>query len=275
MWAGRPVVAAIAADDVARAPIQAGEWLRKRFGVKLHLLHASLSPEAALGAAEDRLRTAWQALADEPGQEPRIAAVSGSVPKAIIRYAEEVDAGVVLFGPNRRKGGVATTIGTTAERVLRAATVPCMVVPRWSGAPRRILIPVDRSRPARGALRLAARWFAADPNTTLRVIQVSAIAESEHLRSMLSEREVEEEFRAGCGDDCRLQLEHGVISWPTAAEGIQEEIARWQPHLTVLGTRGTSVAGRIAFGSVAGHVAQSIEHPLLLVPETHRHALVE
>jgi nucleotide-binding universal stress UspA family protein len=275
MWEGRPIVAAIAADNVARAPIQAGEWLRGRFGVELHLLHATPSPESALGAAEDRLRTAWRGLADDPGQEPRIVAVSGSVPNAIIRYTEEVDAGVVLFGPNRKTGGVAATIGTTAERVLRAATVPCMVVPRWSGAPRRILIAADRSDAARGALRLAARWFAKDPQTTLRVIQVSAIAEAEHLRSMLSEGEVEEEFRAGCGGDCQLRLEHGVTTAPTAPEGILDEVGRWRPHLTVLGTRGSGVAGRIVFGSVAGHVAQSIEHPLLLVPETHRHALVE
>jgi nucleotide-binding universal stress UspA family protein len=275
MWEGRPIVAAIAADNVARAPIQAGEWLRERFGVELHLLHATPSPESALGAAEDRLRTAWQALADDPGQEPRIAAVSGSVPNAIIRYAEEVDAGVVLFGPNRKTGGVAATIGTTAERVLRAAIVPCMIVPKWSGAPRRTLVPVDRSDAGRGALRLAARWFATDPQMTLRVIQVSAIAETEHLRSMLSEREVEEEFRTGCGGDCRLQLEHGVLSWPTAPAGILEEVARWRPQLTVLGTRGSGVAARIAFGSVAGHVARGIEHPLLLVPEKHRHALVD
>ena len=274
MWEGRPIVAAIAADSVARAPIQAGEWLRGRFGGKLHLLRATRSPESALGATEDRLRTAWQGLADEPGEPPRIAAVSGSVPKAIIRYAQEVDAGVVLFGPNRRSGGVSATIGTTAERVLRAAIVPCMIVPRWTGAPRRILIPVDRSNAARGALRLAARWFATDPEVTLRVIQVSAIAEPEHLRSMLSEREIEEEFRAGCGGDCRLRLEHGVTTAPTAPEGILGEVARWGPHLTVLGTRGSGVAGRVAFGSVAGHVARSIEHPLLLVPETHRHALV-
>src|SRR5690606_37165638 len=65
--------------------------------------------------------------------------------RALVDHAEEVSADLIVLGPHRGRRGAAL-LGTTADRVIRTAKVPCLVVREPLTLPlRRIGVPFDFS----------------------------------------------------------------------------------------------------------------------------------
>ncbi|HEU0300321.1 MAG TPA: universal stress protein, partial [Longimicrobium sp.] len=158
-----------ASDDVLRS---AGRLVQAS-GAALHVVHAfdlELSPYPGIhGPAPTfpgRIAEAEERLAEQLARTlpPGVEAASGRIViylahRAIVERAGEVEADVVVLGPHRSpETGL---LGTTADRVIRSAPCPCLVVRRPLQLPlRRVLVPMDLSEPAEDALAVALRWGA-------------------------------------------------------------------------------------------------------------------
>src|SRR5690606_37126627 len=65
----------------------------------------------------------------------------------------------IVLGPHRGGPASAHFLGTTADRVIRTAEVPCLVVSEPLDAPvRAIGVPLDCSDLSQGALEVALAW---------------------------------------------------------------------------------------------------------------------
>ena len=140
----------LAATDFSACSHEALEYageLEKRFSAELHLLHVADDPHALLphaGAAipvevlasaeaqtVEALTRAAEFLEKE-GRQVYRSVVRGVPFLEIIRYAREHDIGLIVIGTHGRTGLQQAMIGSVAERVVRKAPCPVMVV-RSSG----------------------------------------------------------------------------------------------------------------------------------------------
>jgi nucleotide-binding universal stress UspA family protein len=181
-----------------------------------------------------------------------------------------------VLGPHARGAGIAL-LGTTADRVLRTADVPCLVVRSELALPLgRVVAPLDLSQPARGALDAALAWAEAlgpaGGGAEVRVVHVMPRAFGgqglEVGRARVGpemHRMVEEAARvAGAVDDVLVREE---LLW---GERPAAEIVRYAERegadLLVLATHGYGAIKRALLGSVAAAVARDAGCSVLLVP---------
>lgn len=144
--------------------------LGRRLGAEVHLVHAyELSPilwdaYATLGYAAATEVEAHSAgvraqLAELSAQHPDVAvtahAVIASPASAIRDVADEVDGDLVLVGATRHGRLGRLILGTTAQRVLRGASRPTLVLrQRLAARPRRVLLTTDLSELSQGVHEL-------------------------------------------------------------------------------------------------------------------------
>jgi nucleotide-binding universal stress UspA family protein len=146
-------------------------------GAELHVTHVHLlpdsphpsgTPEAEAVARE--VRDA-EAMLDEavrrgvpPGYEPtsRVVLAAASPSEAIRRHAEELACDLIVIGPHRGQLAERPFLGTTADRLVSTAGVPCLVVRSGPDFPiRRLGVLVDFSPAAQAALDTATAWMMA------------------------------------------------------------------------------------------------------------------
>jgi nucleotide-binding universal stress UspA family protein len=277
-----------ASDDVVGS---AGR-LARAAGASLHVIHAfdlalSVYPEVTAGAPtfQGRIEEAETLLAAQLARAlaEGVQAASREIViyqahRAILARAADVRADVIVLGPHRGGGGA--VLGTTADRVVRTALCPCLVVraplelPLW-----RVVVPTDLSEPARGALSTALAWAeclgAPSPDLpTSRVrldlvhvmpcfFEAGDLPVSHAAIGPLLHQDVEAVLAGhGGGVDVREELVWG--------DGPAREIAAYAQRedagLIVLGTHGHGILKRALIGSVASAVARTAPCPVLLVP---------
>lgn len=140
----------LAATDFSACSHEALEYageLAKRFSAELHLLHVADDPNtllphsggtipaAALANAavqtDEALRRAAEFL-EQAGRQVHRSVIRGTPFLEIIRYAREHDIDLIVIGTHGRTGLQQAMIGSVAERVVRKAPCPVLVV-RASG----------------------------------------------------------------------------------------------------------------------------------------------
>jgi nucleotide-binding universal stress UspA family protein len=125
-----------AADRALSYAVQFGRRQRARMAL-LHVVVPAVVPEAFLPlirtdqpqlAALSRERLGR--LARRWGIHPRYQVVrSGPAAQEILRYAAEIDADLIIIGSRGHGAWERIILGTTAERVVREASGPVLVVP--------------------------------------------------------------------------------------------------------------------------------------------------
>lgn len=121
--------------------------LARDVGADVHLLHVLPLPLAPMPVAElglapqevvvpsyatdlDRdARSALRRLATDLCLEPHVHVTVGSAAREIVRIAEAMSAGMIVLGTHGRTGLAHWLLGSVAERVVRTAHVPVLVVP--------------------------------------------------------------------------------------------------------------------------------------------------
>ncbi len=192
----RPVVCALDFSEGSEAALVRAADLAERLRTRLHLLHASPLFRTELGSLPqpdepdailkgrvrefaERVFGGADAL-DVLG--PEVAARRGEyAADAILRYAEEVGAGLLVLGTHGRRGVRHLIVGSVAEEVLRQAACPVLTVPnaarRTAPSPTApVLAPVDFSDPSREALGVA-KEIAALFEAPVEVVHVLASTE--------------------------------------------------------------------------------------------------
>jgi nucleotide-binding universal stress UspA family protein len=253
----------------------------------VHVLPPLLRPEI-----EERLRKAVAAVmsgsvataaaelecADRPGVDVGIRVESGRAAEGVAQVARETGAELVVVGRGQRRGASERLLGSTAERIVRAADASVLVVSSASGEPyRRPLVAVDLSDLSRHAVELAIRisdrqlgrldvLHACDiPYTGLlarggmTAAEVDAyVAESESTARGLLEAWVPEARAAGVELDA-------ILRRGEPRRVIARELADRQADLAVVGASGHSRLGRLLLGSVAESVMRQSGCDVLIV----------
>lgn len=127
-------------------------------GAKLFVLHvvedaALIFAEAMSQGAVADLRPQLVAEAEKTlarlkaplgGKVPETRVEMGTPHEAILRIADQIGAAIIVMGPGAPQNLREKVLGSTADRVVRAATLPVLVVRRHAaGAYRRVIAAVD------------------------------------------------------------------------------------------------------------------------------------
>ncbi len=298
----RSILVATDLSDASDVVLRAAGALAARTGAELHVMHAiDLPPAPYAGKApllsptfEGRLRQAETALDEQIRRTVpdavRVASRAMEVfvaHRAIVERAAAVSADLVVLGPHRRRSAPAEFLGSTADRVVRTAPVPCLVVREHLALPlRRVVVPFDLSEPSRAALEVALAWGAAvagppDGGGTVLELRVVHVIPPLFVHDLPSGRAV-------VGPELHRQVEEALVRSGRVAdvlvredllwgEGPAEEITgyagRERADLVVLATHGHGAVKRALLGSVASGVARRAPCSVLLVPPAFWRAL--
>lgn len=278
------VLIGTALDDDSEAMVKAGAALAHALGAKAYLVHAfapplgfagPLSPEPGLDGylqlEQDRLRKGLEEQARAAGVAETLLEV-GTPHRVLSDVAERIGAGLLVVGATEG-GRLARLLGSTADRVLRRAPCPVLVV---RGAlpvpPERVVAAVDLSplsadafRRGLGLLQGLGATSAAEVLFVLSILQrqVAPQFTPEQVDRFAAE-ELDRFIAAHAGGDAsglRRKVRTGNVR-----EEILAEVRENRVDLVVLGTHGLGGFDRMAIGSVAADVAREAPCSVLVIP---------
>lgn len=215
----------------------------------------------------------WRVLKGDPAEE-------------ILHRAQEAEVSIIALATHGRSGVSRWLLGSVADKVLRGADVPVLLVraqvapevirERWME--KSILVPLDGSELGEAALPLVeelARGMNAQVILfqALEPRQVVTWGETQLVYSDTQRREVEERaLHYLHGVQLRLR-ERGVVSraevgWGLPAEEILDRAEGEDVDLIAMSTHGRSGVGRWVYGSVAERVLRGAQVPVLLARAT-------
>jgi nucleotide-binding universal stress UspA family protein len=269
----RRIVAGVATLDRNDPALEPSIRLAERTGADLHLVH--VYGEAAGGARADAMRARLEAEVRALTPRGRITcrALSGRPGDTLPRIARELEADLLILGHSRRSGVAAAVLGTTAQHVLRASTVPVLSLHARSAraAHARALLASDLSPHSANALAAGARIacaLAAPAEARLRPLYV-AVTSLEAVAAGMpdwSAEQAADELNEFLGELPGLTGLDGAVRAGDAASEILAEAAEWRADLVVVGTHGRRGVPRLLLGSVAETVLRRADASVLVIP---------
>jgi nucleotide-binding universal stress UspA family protein len=281
----RTIVAGVAQPAGNDPTLLAAAELARWTGARLHLVQAFTLPPVfsppELGYMRDdwalqfaeRMRTRLEAAAHRlPGAESAVAhAVAGPPAAAILETAKAEGADLVVVGAARpdRLGG--WFLGTTAQRVLRGAEVPVLVIRRPLHRPlERVLLTSDLSEMSAAVHEkgLATAVAVFGEPAALRSLLVLSLPLS---ATVLPPEVLEHAALDGLETFLDARRRHArpvepVVRTGAPAEEIAAEAKEWPADLLVVGTHAKGWAARLVLGSVAEAALRDAPCNVLAVP---------
>jgi nucleotide-binding universal stress UspA family protein len=202
----------------------------------------------------------------------------------ILAQAAGMHADLIVMGTHGRTGFERVLLGSVAEKVMRKAGCPVMVVPRataGSGAPadvpfKRIVCAVDFSEDSKRALALALE-FAQESDAQLTLVHAIEIPPELHELAASAEVDVPA-VRQAAEAECQRRLQAAVPASAFTYCTVQMHVAEGRAHrqilrvasernadLIVLGVHGRGALDRLVFGSTTHAVLCGATCPVLAV----------
>jgi nucleotide-binding universal stress UspA family protein len=288
-------VATLGDQDVARTRggadpvLESAVRLAESVGAELHVVHAFELPDPLLWSysgfanvpdprfVEDYAsrmcaRITAQVEAVGGGEGVHCHALEGAAGAVLCAFAEEHGADLLMVGATRRGKLWRGLLGTTAERVVRSATAPVLVMHQpFSGPVRRVLLtndlsPLSAAVHERG-LDVAEDLFGRDLELrSLMVVAFDALLppplhEDALRRAADAEMKRFLDARAPRAAAVTPRLRVGEVPRQVAAE-----VDEWSADLVIVGTAGRSGASRLLLGSNAAGTLRSVPCNVLVVP---------
>ena len=298
----------VVAVDFSEPSIEAATWVARHFApgaelVLVHVIHVPAPPrflagryppadrlvETARVGGEVRLREMVSSIATGlTWTEVRV----GEPDEEIARVAAEYRADLIVIGRPAARAGLWGRLGSTAQRVLRRATVPVLlaaeVPPR---APTRLLVGVDESDltgPVLDWTRFLVERVPAEA-VVIHVVhpmqfdrsnvatRLSLAAEDTADDALIDDEPPLRDARRWLAEQIEQRYTdspHGATlreqMTPIAVEGLPAatlvaEATRRGAELVVVGSRGAGTARRLLLGSVAEGVLRDSPCPVLVV----------
>jgi nucleotide-binding universal stress UspA family protein len=225
-------------------------------------------------------RIAWELR--EQGYRVYTMTVEGDVATAICEVADTQDAGMIAMTTHGRSGLERWIMGSVADRVIRSARLPVYLVRPGKevlvgGAPQRVMVPLDGSRLAEGALKCALELIEGR-DAELWLVQAVELPElwgeeflnAEAVASLPTVEEQEalaQAYLDGIADPLRMQgyRVQTCIETGHPATVISSVAADRQVDTVVMSTHGRSGFSRWVFGSIAEKVLRLVDCPVLLI----------
>jgi nucleotide-binding universal stress UspA family protein len=266
--------------------------LAKRDGARLSLLHVDpplllMAPYGEVpvdvGLFEEQRRQAERDMA-AARQRAEAAGVTvdtdvrgGAPAREILDIAGAGGIDLIILGTHGRGGVEHLLLGSVAEKVLRKASCPVMVVPAQADVERgplfkRILCPIDGSAPAAAAVSFAVS-LARETDAAIRLLHVieplpimGEIAPLAEDYQMDVEARVQSAIRSAVPPEvrqwCRIEEQ---ISVGKASERILATAHAHAADVIVIGVRGRNALDLMAFGSTTNEVIRRAQCPVLVV----------
>lgn len=258
-------------------------------GATLHLVHAFPLPEPLLAPhidllnfspdAVEKMKDAYsERLIDQTAKRRseaahEIHAVPGPPGVSILEVAERVEADLILVGATRRGGFARTVLGTTAQRVVRGAQAPVLLVRNEKiGAPSRVLIGTDLSqhseRVHRRAYDILQMLSAGDETVVHSVLVIDFEMPFPPPLEPGAVREVADRQLGSFLDRAgsRRWTNTRVVRVGEPAREIVREAEEWNADLLVVGTHSRRGPSRFLIGSVAEGVLKKSKCNTLVIP---------
>lgn len=204
----------------------------------------------------------------------------GPAHQMLIETAQKTNAELIVIGATETPI-LSKLLGSTADRVLRQAACPVLVVRReLPMPPTRVLLPVDLSLLSAEALREGLeilRLLAREQGPEFTLPEVEALCVVTDLDSRLfapeeAPQQAEMKVREDLGHFLTLHAADSPFKVvPRTVFGRVEDeillrIQEWEPDLVVLGTHGRGGFERFLLGSVATRVVHNGAANVLIVP---------
>jgi len=202
----------------------------------------------------------------------------------IMETARKINAGLIVVGA-AESPRLAKLFGSTADRVVRKATCPVLVVRReLPMPPARVLLPVDLSFLSAEAFHEGLEvlgLLAREPGPAAALPEIEAMYVVTDLDRHLFASELDpEEAPERAEMHAREELDRFLgrhaagspfVVTPRVVSGYVEDeillrIREWEPNLVVIGTHGRSGFERFLVGSVAARVTRDGGANVLVVP---------
>jgi len=256
----------------------------------LHVIPRSLTPRQQETAERDAVRALAVEARHLRKSLPRGISVHplvlrGEAVKAIVGYAAKVNAELVVMGRGGARALREAFLGSTAERVIRKAKLPVLVVrlaPRAAYAQPAVAVDIDGT--GDGVVHELLR-LVPPPRPGVAAIHAYEVPHAGLVYPSLANDEVEDanevlQRKATRELDrlLRLAVSHANVpggdapAWRThVREGspslvVAKVLRRGRHDLLVLGTRGYSAAAHLFLGTVSGELLREVKCDVLLVP---------
>jgi len=248
--------------------------LARRHDAELTIVHvvdedlpASLA-DAQQTAAAQAIQAHVGTLDAGDGPDIKVATVLGRAYVDILQMSEQVEADLIVIGVHREHALKDMFRGTTAERVLRAGSVPVLLVKDRIAAPYgRVVVGVDFSVYSRRALEFAIDFVPGGEFHLVHAYDVpfkgflygkdsqKQISDTHRLKF---EKLVETEMAAFLAtlEGKAPRLEH-VMQEGMVREVIHQQVRELNPDLLVIGTHGRTGVAHALLGSIAEDLLKS------------------
>ncbi|HET7234162.1 MAG TPA: universal stress protein [Longimicrobium sp.] len=281
-------VASLSGDDPGGATHQDPAFasavaLARALHATLHAVHVFELPAPALAGLDLpppglEMRERWRAeigrrlheqAARFSGVEVVCHAIEGSPAVTLRDVAARLGAALLVVGATRRGRFWRGILGSTAEGVVRAATVPVLVLHEPLTMPmRRVLLTTDLSdesmallRRGMGTVRSLAQ--AASELELLAVVSVDPLVTQPHAETELLSRAGEAVHRIAAELGRNVG---GRVRGGEPAVEIMREAEEWKADVVVLGTHGRSGYRPLWLGSTATAAARAVSCNVLVIP---------
>lgn len=268
------VVVPLDGSKAAEAAVPVAATIARRFGLPVQFVHVLHGEERTdIAHADGILRGYVTSLAKAAGIAEGTysgAVVAGSPASAILDFA--VTAKFIVLSSHGRGGFKAAIIGSVADKVVRAATIPVVLVPavdsKASLEAGPILVGLDGSPEAEKGLSVAREVA---KKLDLRVVLVRAYSlppavglefgtyPADILPALKESAEAYLNQVAQPGEEKYTALD-------SAAGAVEEGAEKTGAALIVLTSHGKGAVNRLALGSTTDRVMHSAKRPLLIVP---------
>ena len=256
--------------------------------VHVHALPSAPHPDESRGARsldEATLRLDEQVERAIPSQfrpSSQMVIARAAPSEAIRQHAEELSGDLIVIGPHRGGLDDRAFLGTTADRLVSTAGVPCLIVRDGPSFPvQRVGVLMDFSPASQGALDTATAWMLAFSGGDLPAGQDGPAIHVGHVAwvprrspgsgeavSRLSaelDRAIQRSrVRMGVTDE--LDFESEVLLAGDATQVVADWVRDRGLSMLVLGTRGRSRLPHSYLGGLASALARSAPCSVLLVP---------
>jgi nucleotide-binding universal stress UspA family protein len=289
----RKVIIGTTLEETSFPAIEAGLDVARVARAKVHLVHAVVPPQrwagngflseqpgdgwtAELARQEERIALQVRALGISDYELAGTTVAPGSPHRVLLDTAREVGAELIVVGASETGGALDRALGSTADRMVRNATWPVLVVrDTLSLPPSRVLLPVDLSALSADAFRCGLALVRELAGTTVPDLEALFVITDRH-RPSLAAVAGEERVRGAA----RVALEAFVTRYQTAALGpvraklaagvpepeIIQEAGAWGADLVVVGTHGAGGFEPFTIGSVAAGLARHAPCSVLVIP---------
>lgn len=266
-------------DEENDAVVRSALAVARAAGARLRLVHAVpggpqlTGPETGLGEdytldltvwCEGKLRDQIARLGIRPAELAGAEVLVGTPHRVLVDAADRTGAELLVVGATGAGPLAADLLGSTADRVLRKASCPVLVVRgELPVPPRRVLAPVDLSPLSGDSFRCGLDLLAQlGRGEEIEVRAVYAVGPGEKPAGQDGEelRRFALENRADAPFDVATALLSGE-----ARREILGELAEHPVDLVMLGTHGRGGLDRLMLGSVASAVSRKAPCSVLLV----------